>query len=81
MDDTNKTQRTPGKPDALSEDEISEIIEMALSDHTSFAQIEHLYGLKDKEVKALMRKSLKRGSYEAWRQRVRSFSDRRATYK
>ena len=81
MDDTNKTQRAPGKPDALSEDKISEIIEMALSDHTSFAQIEYLYGLKDKDVKALMRKSLKRGSYEAWRRRVRSFSDRRATYK
>lgn len=67
--------------DELLEEEISEIIEMALSDHTSFAQIEHLYGLKDKDVKMLMRKSLKRGSYEAWRRRVRSFSDRRANYK
>jgi len=54
---------------------------MALSDHTSFGQIETLYGLKDKDVKALMRKNLKRGSYEAWRKRVREFSDRRATYK
>lgn len=67
--------------DDLRAEEISEIIEMALSDHTSFAQIEHLYGLKDKDVKMLMRKSLKRGSYEAWRRRVRSFSDRRASYK
>lgn len=65
----------------LSEDQISEIIEMALSDHTSFAQIKGLYGLQEKDVKALMRKSLKRGSYEAWRKRVRSFSDRRETYK
>lgn len=65
----------------LDDDQISEIIEMALSDHTSFAQIEMLYGLQDKDVKTLMRKSLKRGSYEAWRKRVRNFSDRRASYK
>jgi uncharacterized protein (TIGR03643 family) len=69
------------KTTQLTESEISEIIEMALSDHTSFGQIETLYGLKDKDVKALMRKNLKRGSYEAWRKRVREFSDRRATYK
>jgi uncharacterized protein (TIGR03643 family) len=69
------------KVSALSDEEISEIIEMALSDHTSFAQIEALYGLRDKDVKALMRRNLKRGSYEAWRRRVRAFSDRRATYK
>ena len=65
----------------FSDEEISEIIEMALSDHTSFAQIETLYGLRDKDVKALMRRNLKRGSYEAWRRRLRAFSDRRATYK
>jgi len=58
-----------------------EIIEMALSDHTSFKQIEALYGLKEDDVKRLMRKSLKRGSYMAWLRRVRSFSDRRAHYK
>ena len=61
--------------------DIDEIIEMALSDHTTFAQIEQLYGLKEKEVKALMRKNLKRGSYEAWHRRVRTFSDRRKHYK
>lgn len=69
------------KSKSLSEEAISEIIEMALCDHTSFAQIEILYGLKDKDVKALMRRNLKRGSYEAWRRRVRAFSDRRASYK
>ena len=69
------------KVSTLSDEEISEVIEMALSDHTSFAQIEALYGLRDKDVKALMRRNLKRGSYEAWRRRVRAFSDRRATYK
>ncbi|NCF49830.1 MAG: TIGR03643 family protein [Bacteroidetes bacterium] len=69
------------EPRHLVEDETSEIIEMALSDHTSFAQIEALYGLKEKEVKALMRSNLKKGSYQAWRKRVRKFSDRRENYK
>lgn len=66
---------------ALDEAAISEIIEMALSDHTSFAQIRSLYGLREKEVKKLMRSHLKTGSYKVWRRRVRSFSDRRAQYK
>jgi uncharacterized protein (TIGR03643 family) len=59
----------------------SAIIELALSDHVSFADIEQDYGLKEKQVKALMRQSLKPGSYRAWRRRVRTFSDRRAHYK
>ena len=67
--------------DALDDAAISEIIEMALSDHTSFTQIRSLYGLREKEVKKLMRSRLKSGSYKVWRTRVRSFSDRRATYK
>ncbi|MEY3952563.1 MAG: hypothetical protein RL320_1365, partial [Pseudomonadota bacterium] len=44
-------------------------------------QIQAIYGLKPDEVKALMRQHLKRGSYLAWRRRVRAFSDRRETYK
>ncbi len=62
-------------------EDTDEIIEMALSDHTTFQQIENLYGLKEKQVKQLMRKHLKRSSYEAWRRRVRVFSDRREHYK
>ena len=65
----------------LSEEDISEIVQMALSDHDSFAQIEMLYGLSDSEVKTLMRRTLKRGSYEAWRKRVRQVGDRRQHYK
>lgn len=60
---------------------ISEIIEMALSDHTSFAQIRALHGLSPDQVKSLMRTHLAPGSYRAWRRRVRRFGDRRATYK
>jgi uncharacterized protein (TIGR03643 family) len=65
----------------LLESEKSEIIEMALSDHISFKQIENQFGIKEKDIKNIMRKNLKRGSYKAWRRRVRTFSDRRETYK
>ena len=61
--------------------QISDIVAMALSDHFSFAEIQLEYGLKDKEVKALMRDNLKTGSYRAWRKRIRSFGDRREHYK
>ncbi len=59
----------------------SEVIEMALSDHTSFKAIEEIYGLTEPQVKDLMRRNLKRKSYDAWRARVRRFSDRREHYK
>ena len=65
----------------LNEAVISEVIEMALSDHVSFADIRAQYGLRADEVQKLMRRSLKPGSYRAWRKRVRAFSDRRAAYK
>lgn len=60
---------------------VSDIIEMALSDHVSFRDIRRAYGIGKKDVKALMRGNLKSGSYRAWRKRVRDFSDRRETYK
>lgn len=60
---------------------ISEVIEMALSDHTSFEHIRTLHGLGQDQVKFLMRTNLKAGSYRAWRRRVREFGDRRACYK
>lgn len=66
------------KPDAAI---VSEIIEMALSDHVSFTQIKTLHGLGPDQVKALMRANLKPGSYRAWRTRVRHFSDQRLSYK
>ncbi len=65
----------------LAEHEVSEIIQMALCDHTSFAQIKMQYGLSDKQVKQVMRENLKPSSYRTWRTRVRKFSDRRESYK
>jgi uncharacterized protein (TIGR03643 family) len=64
---------------ALDAATISEIIEMALSDHISFDLIRAQHGLGADKVKALMRANLKPGSYRAWRKRT--FSDRRETYK
>ncbi|MBC7674965.1 MAG: DUF2805 domain-containing protein [Rhodoferax sp.] len=60
---------------------LSEIIEMALSDHISFDMIRAQHGLGPDQVKSLMRANLKPGSYRAWRKRVRTFGDRREVYK
>ena len=65
----------------ISDSEKSEIIEMALSDHISFKQIEQQHVIAEKDVKILMRENLKQSSYKAWRRRVRVFSDRRKIYK
>lgn len=65
----------------LDPDIISEIIEMALSDHVAFDTIRKLHGVSPDQVKLIMRTHLKTGSYRAWRKRVRDFGDRRATYK
>ena len=60
----------------LSEIHLSSIIEMALSDQTSFSDIQLQYGLREEQVKELIRKHLKKGSYRSWRKRVKTFSDR-----
>ena len=65
----------------LSSAQISEIVEMALSDHISFTQISAQHQVTPDEVKIIMRTQLKTGSYRTWRKRVRDFGDRRAHYK
>lgn len=69
------------KSPALSPEYVSDIVQMALSDHVSFHDIRREYGMAEKDVKALMRQTLKTGSYRAWRKRVRDFGDRRENYK
>ena len=64
-----------------SEAELSEIVQMALSDHITFRDINTQYGIKEKEVVKLMRMTLKKGSYRAWRKRVNNFGSRREFYK
>jgi|TARA_B110000238_G_scaffold198276_1_gene242569 uncharacterized protein (TIGR03643 family) len=65
----------------FSESEKSEIIELALSDHATFQNIQEIYGIGEKDIKNLMRENLKERSYKSWRKRVRTFSDRRYKYK
>ena len=59
---------------------ISEIIEMALSDHIGFDAIRALHGMSPDDVKSLMRRELKPASYRAWRRRIERFGSRREHY-
>jgi uncharacterized protein (TIGR03643 family) len=65
----------------MKESDISEIIEMALSDHISFSNIKAQHNISEKDVKLLMRQNLKPGSYKAWRKRVNEMGSRREHYK
>jgi uncharacterized protein (TIGR03643 family) len=49
---------------------IDRIVEMAWEDRTPFAAIETQFGLKEKEVIALMRREMKASSFRMWRKRV-----------
>ena len=51
-------------------EDLSRIIEMAWEDRTPFEAIEHLYGLNQHQLIELMRKELKRSSFELWRKRT-----------
>lgn len=54
----------------LERHEIDRIIGMAWEDRTPFDAIEYQFGLSEEEVIKLMRKELKRKSWERWRKRV-----------
>ena len=57
---------------AMEAHDIDRIIEMAWEDRTPFEAIEAQFGLPESEVIALMRKQLKRSSFNLWRKRVNS---------
>ena len=65
--ETNKHQSI-----ALQVADIDRIIEMAWEDRTPFEAIEAQFGLPESRVIALMRKELKRSSFNLWRKRVNS---------
>jgi len=48
------------------------IIEMAWEDRTPFEAIKAQFGFSESDVIALMRRELKRGSFNLWRRRVNS---------
>jgi uncharacterized protein (TIGR03643 family) len=57
---------------SLTDQDIDRIIEMAWEDRTPFEAIRHQFGLTERETIALMRRSLKPGSFRNWRKRVNS---------
>ena len=56
----------------LTERDLDRIIEMAWEDRTPFEAIEFQFGLPEKEVIRLMRRTLKGSSFRLWRKRVNS---------
>ena len=55
---------------SLTKFDVNRIIEMAWEDRTTFDSIKYQFGLKEQDVKELMRKNLKPSSYKLWRKRV-----------
>ena len=55
----------------LTKTHIDRIIEMAWEDRTPFDAIELQFGIKENEVRKIMRDNLKRSSFELWRKRVK----------
>lgn len=59
-------------------EKISEIIDMAWCDKTSFEDIQTITGLSEKNVISIMQKSLKPSSFRLWRKRVSGRSAKHA---
>jgi|TARA_A100001037_G_scaffold5317_1_gene5246 uncharacterized protein (TIGR03643 family) len=57
-------------PHQFDKSDLSRIIEMAWDDKTPFEAIKLNFQCSEREVINLMKKTLKRGSYRKWRQRV-----------
>ncbi len=62
----------------LTDIEIDRIIEMAWEDRTPFDAIEMQFGLKEADVKKLMKRELKFSSYRLWRERVENCKTKHA---
>ena len=56
----------------FTERQLDRIIEMAWEDRTPFEAILFQFGLPEKEVIKLMRRTLKESSFKRWRKRVNS---------
>jgi uncharacterized protein (TIGR03643 family) len=56
----------------MEQKDIDRIIEMAWEDRTPFEAIKIQFGFSEADVIALMRKELKRTSFNLWRKRVNS---------
>jgi uncharacterized protein (TIGR03643 family) len=51
--------------------QIDRIIEMAWEDRTPFEAIEFQFGLKENDVRKIMRENMKESSFKMWRERVK----------
>ena len=51
--------------------DIDRIIEMAWEDRTPFEAIEYQFGLKENDVRKIMRENLSESSFKLWRKRVK----------
>lgn len=71
------TEETPAI-DELDTATIDRVIEMAWEDRTTFEVIEKQFGLKEKDVIAVMRRYMKRSSFKMWRKRVTSRTTKHA---
>jgi uncharacterized protein (TIGR03643 family) len=54
----------------LQKEEIFRIIEMAWEDRTPFEAIEFQFGLKENDVRQIMRSEMKSSNFKMWRKRV-----------
>jgi|TARA_B100000767_G_scaffold266081_1_gene282961 uncharacterized protein (TIGR03643 family) len=54
--------------------QIDRIIEMAWEDRTPFEAIEFQFGLKENDVRKIMRENMKESSFKMWRERVKGRS-------
>ena len=55
----------------FNETEIDRIIEMAWEDRTPFEAIEFQFGIKENDVRKIMRFNMKESSFKLWRERVK----------
>ena len=52
-------------------EDIDRIIEMAWEDRTPFEAIEYQFGIKENEVRKIMRTHMKESSFKMWRERAK----------
>ena len=52
-------------------EDLDRIIEMAWEDRTPFEAIEFQFGIKENDVRKIMRTNLKESSFKLWRKRVK----------
>ena len=63
----------------LDQSDVSEVIQMALSDHIAFDDIFTQFGLKENGVRRIMRNNMKQSSFRMWRERVKGRKTKHTT--